>query len=69
MPNRCEDLRKLIVNLINFSFVSYLKSSDTYKLRLSNLLFGIFLGNPKIKLQVPLKSYDISLVQFWQRSR
>ena len=47
---RCEDLIRLIINLINFTFVSNLKSSDPYKKRFSNFLFGLFLGKLGIKL-------------------
>ena len=48
--NRCEDLIKVIVNSLNFSFVSNSKSSDPYKRKFSNFLFEIFLSKLEIKL-------------------
>ena len=62
VANPCEDLVKVIVNSINFSCVSNSKSSDPHKRRFSKFIFEIFLSKLEIKLKVPLRSFDLSLV-------
>ena len=48
--NPCEDLTKVVVDSINFSFASNSKSSDPHKRRFSRFLFEIFHSKLGIKL-------------------
>ena len=67
--NRCENFLKLSLNLINFLFTSNVSFQGPFNGRFSNFLFGILLGKLRIKLQVPLKKFVLSVVKFWQRER